>query len=384
MKFGLLFELEMPKPWSPTKEREIFHQALQQIVLAEEMGFEYVWFVEHHFLTEFAHSAAPEVFLGALSQRTTTMRLGHGVVLLPVNHPIRVAESVATLDIMSNGRAEFGTGRSGTPYQLAPFGVDLKDSRAMWDEALHIIPRIWTEEVFSYKGTFYDIPPREVIPRPVQDPHPPIWVAASQVETFQMAGERGIGTLCFTLGDPAQLGVRVDAYRDGISKAKPVGKFVNNQIGGFTVAYCDESNKKGREIALEAGLWYLGTARSRYDNEWAGVDIDSMPEDYKYHNPHASKRNVGYGIEAQTSTDINPENMLDNGTFCGGDPDACIKTAERYEEQGIDQFLPLFQAGHIPHEKIMNSIRLFGKHVIPHFRDKEKKRQKAGEATNPG
>ena len=253
MKFGLLYELEMPKPWDPKKEREIFHEALEQIVLAEEMGFEYVWMVEHHFLTEFAHSSAPEVFLGALTQRTSKMRLGHGVVLLPVNHPIRVAEYVATLDIMSNGRVEFGTGRSGTPYQLTPFGAELKDSRPMWEEALDIIPRMWTEEVFSHMGTYYDISPREIIPKPVQDPHPPIWVAASQVETFKMAGEKGIGTLCFTLGDPEQLGERVDTYKDAIKTAKPVGKFVNDHIGGFTVAYCDENNKKGREIALEAG-----------------------------------------------------------------------------------------------------------------------------------
>ena len=224
MKFGLLYELEMPKPWDPKKEREIFHEALEQIVLAEEMGFEYVWMVEHHFLTEFAHSSAPEVFLGALTQRTSKMRLGHGVVLLPVNHPIRVAEYVATLDIMSNGRVEFGTGRSGTPYQLTPFGTELKDTRPMWEEALDIIPRMWTEEVFSHQGTYYNIAPREIIPKPVQDPHPPIWVAASQVETFKMAGEKGIGALCFTLGEPGALGQRGTDLQGGHRQCQAGGQ----------------------------------------------------------------------------------------------------------------------------------------------------------------
>ena len=188
MKFGMLYELQIPKPWHPKSEYNVFWEALEQIVLAEEMGFEYAWLVEHHFLTEFAHSCAPEVFLGALSQRTSRMRLGHGVVLLPVNHPVRVAEYVATLDVLSNGRVELGTGRSGTPYQLSPFGLDINDTRGMWDEALSIIPRMWTEEVFSHDGKYYHIPPREVIPKPVQVPHPPLWVACTQTETFRLAG----------------------------------------------------------------------------------------------------------------------------------------------------------------------------------------------------
>lgn len=381
MKFGLLYELEMPRPWTKTKEREIFWEALDQIVLAEEMGFDYVWMVEHHFLTEFAHSCAPEVFLGAVSQRTSKIRLGHGVVLLPVNHPIRVAEYVATLDIMSKGRAEFGTGRSGTPYQLTPFGVELKDTRAIWDEALHIIPRMWTEEVFSHKGVYYDIPPREVLPRPVQEPHPPIWVAASQVDTFVMAGERGIGVLCFTLAAPGELQHRVDAYHDAIkTPTKLAGKFANNHVAGFTVCYCDESNKRGRETCLEAGLWYLGTARSRYTNEWAGVDPSTTPPEYRYHNPHAG----GQGQLEVHKRNAPPETLLDNGTFCGGDPDACIRTAEKYEAAGLDQFIGLFQAGRIPHEKIMSSLRLFGKHVIPHFQAKDKQARQAASTAAKG
>ena len=377
MKFGMIFELELPKPWEPNKERNIFWEAMEQTILAEEMGFDYVWMVEHHFLSEFAHSSAPEVFLGALSQRTSKIRLGHGVVLLPVNHPIRVAESIATLDIMSNGRAEFGTGRSGTPYQLSPFGIDLKDSRPMWDEALHIIPRMWTEEVFSYKGTYYDIPPREIIPKPVQKPHPPMWVAASQVDTFQMAGERGIGALCFTVGAPGAMTARVEAYREGIKNAKPVGKFINNHVAGFSVAYCDENEKRGREICGEAGRWYLTKARTRYDNEWRGIDVASMPAEYKFHNPHAGGRGQ---LEISIEQSIKPEEMLDNGTFCGGNPDSVIRTVEKYEAAGMDQFLPLFQAGRIPHENIMKNIRLFGKYVVPHFQEKEKKAARAAGA----
>ncbi|HZU76960.1 MAG TPA: LLM class flavin-dependent oxidoreductase, partial [Dehalococcoidia bacterium] len=126
MKFGLLYELEYARPWHPGFERDLFHQALDQIELADRVGFDYVWQVEHHFLSEYSHSSAPEVFLGAVSQRTRRIRIGHGVVLLPMayNHPVRVAERIATLDILSNGRAEFGTGRSGTPTELGGFGIE--------------------------------------------------------------------------------------------------------------------------------------------------------------------------------------------------------------------------------------------------------------------
>ena len=371
MKFGLLYELEMPKPWTKTKEREIFWEALDQIVLAEEMGFEYVWLVQHHFLTEFAHSCAPEVFLGAVSQRTEKIRLGFGVVLLPVDHPLRVAEYAATLDIMSKGRVDLGTGRGSTPYQLSPFGAHIKDTRAMWDEAVHLIPRMWTEEVFSHQGPFYDIPRREVIPKPVQEPHPPIWVAASQLDTFVLAGERGLGILCFTLGAPGELQHRVEAYQEAVkAPTKLVGDFVNNHVAGFTVAHCDENNQRGREICGEAGLWYLGNARTRYTTEWAGVDADSTPAEYRFHNPFSGGRGQ---LEVREATETNPNDLLDNGTFCGGDPDACIATAQKYEAAGLDQFMALMQAGRTPHDEIMKSIRLFGKHVIPYFQEKERK-----------
>ena len=362
MKFGLMYELQAPKPWGSKREPDIFWEALEQIVLAEEVGFDYVWLVEHHFLTEFAHSCSPAVFMAAVSQRTSRIRLGHSVVLLTVNHPVRVAEDVATLDILSNGRVEFGTGRSGTPYQLTPFGVDLKDSRAMWDEAISIIPRMWTEDVFSHHGAYYDIPPREVIPKPLQKPHPPMWVACTQQETFQLAGERGLGALCFTLGNPGVLQDRIRLYRDTIQHAKPVGKFVTNQVAAFTIAYCDENNQRGREIGAEAGMWYLGNSKMRHSSDWAGVDPDSVPKDYEYH----LKRDE---YEEGRKEGADPNELLDNGTFCAGDPDACIRTVERYQALGIDQLMPIFQAGRIPHEKVMSSIRLFGQHVIPQFKD---------------
>src|SRR5881409_2051594 len=171
MKFGIFYEHQLPRPWEADSELRLFQNALDQVELADRLGIDYAWEVEHHFLEEFSHSSAPEVFLAACAMRTERIRLGHGVVLLPhpFNHPIRVAERVAALDILSNGRVEFGTGRSG-PYEQGGFGVPVEDSRAMWQESLEIIPKIWTSERFSWDGRYVQIPERVILPKPVQQP----------------------------------------------------------------------------------------------------------------------------------------------------------------------------------------------------------------------
>jgi alkanesulfonate monooxygenase SsuD/methylene tetrahydromethanopterin reductase-like flavin-dependent oxidoreductase (luciferase family) len=356
MKFGLLYELQFAKPWSAGWEARIHQEALEQIVLADRVGFDYVWQVEHHFLTEFSHSSAPEVFLGAVSQRTERIRIGHGVVLLPAayNNPIRVAERVATLDILSNGRVEFGTGRSATPAELGGFGIDPAQSKAMWDEALHIIPRMWMEDSFCYEGRFFSMPARSVWPKPVQKPHPPLWVAASSQQTFLDAAERGLGVLCFIIGQPTELLTRIRSYREGIKNAKPAGAFVNEQVAGFTVTLCLDDDEEARRIGGPAALWYtamLGTILG----EWRGQVIPG----YEYYGAIRSTAAQQSAREAGS--------LIDSGTFCIGDPETCIRTVQQYQEAGVDQLICLMQAGRVPHEKIMRSIELFGEKVIPHF-----------------
>ncbi len=176
MKFGLMYEIQVPEPHHPGIEQERYKQVLAQVDLADEMGFDYFWTVEHHFLREFSHCSAPEVLYGAISQRTKRIRIGHAVALLPgqYNHPVRVAERAAVLDILSDGRMDLGTGRSTTLIEMDGFEVNPEDTRAQWEEAVRMIPRMWTEETFSHEGQFYTIPPRSVIPKPVQTPHPPM------------------------------------------------------------------------------------------------------------------------------------------------------------------------------------------------------------------
>lgn len=362
MRFGLLFELEMLKPWYDGMESDTYWQAMAQGQLAEELGFEYVWTVEHHFLTEYSHSAAPEVWLGALSQRTKTIRLGHGVVLLPYpfNHPIRVAERIAVLDILSKGRVEFGTGRSITEQELGGFGIDPDDSRPMWDEALSIIPRMWQEDPFAHEGRYFKIPPRSVIPKPVQKPHPPIWMATTQPDSFKIAGQKGIGVLGFLLGvEVDAFGRRIQEYRHELKTAKPVGAFINDQVGAFTITHCAESNKEARERAEHAVVWYMERS-IEFFAQW-GKPGRPIPEGYRWYAEATSQRSE------RLAQRMKYDYLDEHDMIMVGDPDMLIQRLKRYEAVGVDQMLMLLQVGRIPHQQIMDSLTLIGRHVIPYF-----------------
>ena len=184
MKFGIIYELCRPLPFDGfLSEEDTFWQAVEQIVLAEAVGFDVVWAVEHHFLEGYSLSSAPEVFLAAVAQHTTRIRIGHAVRLLPppFNHPVRSAEMAATLDIMSRGRLEMGMGRSITEEELGGFGVATEDSRPMLDEVMPEIVKMWTTDEYpGYSGRHFSMPPRKVLPKPLQQPHPPLWMACTQ------------------------------------------------------------------------------------------------------------------------------------------------------------------------------------------------------------
>ena len=324
--------------------------------LADEEGFDYFWTVEHHFLQEFSHCSAPEVLYGALSQRTKRIRIGHAVALLPseYNHPVRVAERAAVLDILSDGRMDLGTGRSTTLIEMDGFEVDPETTKAQWEEAISIIPRMWTEDPFSHEGRFFNIPPRSVIPKPVQKPHPPLWVACSQPDSFRAAGEMGLGVLCFNLGGYEQMKERVDMYREGLKHVHPVGQFVNDQVAALCLVHCGEDDEDARNAAAPEGVWFVNKAEDLY-RPWQGREV---PDSYKY------------SVEAiQTErADKTAEDHLASGAFAMGDPDTVIKVLKGYQEAGVDQVLCFMQMGNLAHTRIMDSIKLVGRHVIPYFR----------------
>jgi alkanesulfonate monooxygenase SsuD/methylene tetrahydromethanopterin reductase-like flavin-dependent oxidoreductase (luciferase family) len=357
MKFGLLYEVEKLQPWGDDGQRRAFTEALEQIKLAEQVGFDYAWCVEHHFLGEFSLSSAPEVFLAAVSQHTSRIRIGHGVVLLPFgyNHPIRVAERAATLDIVSNGRLEFGTGRSATAFEMQPFGVEPDRTRDEWDEAVRMIPKMWTQDEFSWDSERMRIAPRNVVPKPLQKPHPPIWMAGTQPSSALLAAERGLGFLHFSYSDPVALDEKVQKYREGIARCEPVGSFVNDRFAGFTLMHCGRDDADAIATGGAGAEWYVRATNMLYAI-WAQAGAEA--QSYKW---YAEQFERGAGAEVDIAR------MAGEGVLCIGGPDTCAQIARHYEAQGIDQLILLVQAGGTEHDAIMESLQRFGERVIPQF-----------------
>ncbi|MGZ6006057.1 MAG: LLM class flavin-dependent oxidoreductase, partial [Rhizomicrobium sp.] len=198
MRFGIFYEHQLPRPWNDGDELRLFQHALDQVELADKLGIDNAWEVEHHFLEEYSHSSAPEVFLAACSQRTKNIRLGHGITLMPpnYNHPARVAERIATLDLVSNGRVEWGTGESSALLELGGYKVPVEEKRNQWLEAVEQCANMMAMDPYpGFEGQYFSMPCRNVVPKPVQRPHPPLWVACSNRETIKLAARLGIGAL---------------------------------------------------------------------------------------------------------------------------------------------------------------------------------------------
>ncbi len=247
MKFGLMTQIQMPRPWTETTERQGFWHAIDQVVAAEAAGFDHFWVTEQHFFIEIGHCSSPEMLLAAISQRTKKIRLGFGVILMPLHNPFYIAERVATLDVLSDGRAEFGAGRGTSPYMV---------------EALEAVIKMFEHEKFpGYKGRHFDLPSRYVVPRPIQRPHPPLWVAASNLETYEHAGRQGLGVIGVTRNTPAETKPAIDAWRAALRASRPedwAGRFANERNGVFAIACCDADDRTARDIACAAARWYYG------------------------------------------------------------------------------------------------------------------------------
>jgi alkanesulfonate monooxygenase SsuD/methylene tetrahydromethanopterin reductase-like flavin-dependent oxidoreductase (luciferase family) len=366
MKFAMFYEIPVPKPWTPHKEYQAYKDTIEQVKLGDRMGFHSFWTVEHHFLDEYSHCSNPEVLYGHIAAVTQNLRIGYGVRLLPkpYNHPVRTAESVAVLDLISDGRVEFGTGRSSSRAEIEGFGLDPHETREMWDEALEHIVGIWTNEEYSFEGKHWQMPPRRVHPTPLQKPHPPIWGATSSVDGHYEMGKRGIGLLSFTVGNPPEnLEERIANYRRGLADCtQPVGKFVNSTAATFTMVHCSDTNEQARAEAEESFVWYPRTAGHTIATlaEW-------MDERGQELGNYAYAGEARKGEQSGMFDHITMDYLYDTGAGVVGDPDRVIETCKRYEAVGCELLFCLLNPYNIPHEQVMHSIELLGKHVIPEF-----------------
>jgi alkanesulfonate monooxygenase SsuD/methylene tetrahydromethanopterin reductase-like flavin-dependent oxidoreductase (luciferase family) len=369
MKFAMFYEIPVAKPWDKDSEWQAYKDTIEQVKLGDKMGFHSFWTVEHHFLEEYSHCSNPETLYGHIAAVTENIRIGYGVRLLPkpYNHPVRTAESVAVLDLISDGRVEFGTGRSSTRAELEGFGVDPRTTREMWDEALHHIVGCWTNDEYEFEGKHWSMPKRRVLPKPRQDPHPPIWGATSSLEGHYEIGKRGIGLCSFTVGSPPEdLADRIAMYRKGQTDClKPVGVTRNERAATFTMVHCADTNDKAKADAAESFVWYPRTA---------GWHIASLADWMEEREGGAQDLgNYAYAAEAKERRDsgamshLSMDYLWDSGAAVVGDPDRCIEIAERYAAVGCDLLFCLLNPYKMKHEDVMRSIELLGTHVIPHF-----------------
>ncbi|HUC38117.1 MAG TPA: LLM class flavin-dependent oxidoreductase [Acidimicrobiales bacterium] len=367
MKFALFYEIPVPKPWDSESEHVAYQNTLEQAVAGDRYGWDAIWTVEHHFLTEYSHCSNPEVLYGAIAARTERIRLGYGVRLMPkpYNHPVRTAESVAVLDLISNGRVDFGAGRSATRAELEGFGIDPAETREMWQEALGHVIGCWTHDEYEFEGKYWQMPRRRVQPKPLQKPHPPLWGATTSEEGHRHVGELGLGLCSFAVGvSPAEVKTKVDIYRSAVEACtSPIGAYVNDAAATFTMALCAGTRDEALDLARESFEWYPRTGARQI-----GTLTDWMAE------RNQSLGNYSYAAEMKAHDDSGALDLLSLEYLVGanacvlGTPEECVEGCRLYQEAGIDLLLCLVNPYNVPHESVMKTIELMGTEVIPKLR----------------
>lgn len=357
MEFGLFVQAHVPKhelEADPVNaEHDRLMRELELAVACDRAGWKYVWSVEHHFLEEYSHISASEIFLPYIAARTERIHVGSAIynITPPVNHPARIAERVAMLDHLSEGRFEFGTGRGSSSTEFKGFGIpDGDTTRAMYDESLREILRMWRETRYAYDGQFFTMPERNVLPKPYTQPHPPLWVACGSPSTFEKAGRLGLGALCFSLGSPQDFAPLIKVYKDAVRHAEPVGAYVNDNVACVTQLVCLPDRRRAREVALTMGSGYHTSLVFRY--------LDTFP------------RPAGVPPWPALIPDPTPQQLEDriaSGQRIVGDPDECARAVQQYADIGCDQIIFGVLASTMPQAVALESVALFGREVQPRF-----------------
>jgi alkanesulfonate monooxygenase SsuD/methylene tetrahydromethanopterin reductase-like flavin-dependent oxidoreductase (luciferase family) len=373
VKLDLLYELQAPKPWARPHpygqreaERKTYFDVLEQVKLADRVGFGTAWFVEHHFREGQSHCPAPEVVIGALSQITQNIRLGFGVTLTPhpFRHPVLNAERIATADLLSRGRVEWGTGRS-TPLERIAFGVKDEESRAQWQEAIEIIVKAWEQEHLAVETPYLKFPalprgewepPRTITPKPYQDPHPPCWVACVSDESVGLAGQHGLGMLSLTIVQPVEeLARHIARYRELSRNAVPLTRVKNTKVAAYTLVHCASDMaqaEKEYDVWASVAWWYRTVIEFSIQWELPPMSDEELKERFPR-------------LESMRNGTFDPQEFAKEDMVIVGDVDECMEKIERYQRIGCDAIICRMEFGYLPHETIMNSIDLLGTHVIP-------------------
>ena len=388
MKFDVFCEAQRV---GPRNERALYQDVLEQARLADILGFTTWWMVEHHGAGEYSYSSTPEMILAWIATQTDRIRLGHSGVLAPflINHPVRAAERGAMLDQISEGRLEFGMARS-LGGEWDAFGVDVETTRDQLVEALRMIPKMWTQESFSWDTPLLRIPERNIVPKPVQKPHPPLWATTGSQAAFRLAGSLGVGALGNTLLTTLDgIEMLLGEYAAGVAECvEPVGAFRNERRSVFTFVHVAETEKDAvASGACRAALWYMARMpevfHSPPDIVWDLIrggllpnnpaDIRSVPSVdparmARGKNEHpvvdlVKRFAAGEAISNEEAYEI----LSPLPSVIVGDPSTCRRKAQGYADLGVDHLMCFMQIADLPQATILEGMRNVGKHLIPHF-----------------
>jgi alkanesulfonate monooxygenase SsuD/methylene tetrahydromethanopterin reductase-like flavin-dependent oxidoreductase (luciferase family) len=357
MEFGLFLQNYVPnsrREVDPEAEHHAIFEDIEAVIAADKAGFKFCWLTEHHFLDEYSHLSANDVVAGYLAAKTENIHIGGGIFnpLPAVNHPAKVAERINYIDQLSHGRVEFGTGRGAGSHEILGFlnhlGVtDTNQTKEIWEDVIREFPKMMTQDEYvGYQGKYWSLPPRKILPRPYGKGHAPMWYAAGNPPSYEMAGRMGLGVLGFSLDRWDKVEKLRASYKDGIANAEPIGAFVNDNIMSCIAAYVDEDSHKAKQSYVNSKPNYLVSNVYRYHDtfpapEWVPKWPETLPE----------------------PTMETAELASQYGGIVLGDPDEALAQCKRWEEAGIDQLV--FGIGPAPIEDTIKTIELLGKYVIP-------------------
>ncbi len=353
MDFGMLHLFENP---IGKTEHRIVKEQLSLMQAAEDLGFDSIWPAEHHF-TEYGYCASPAVTLGAMASVTKRIRLGTGVVVLPFNHPIRLAEDYAMLDLMSDGRIDFGVGRGYQPNEFRGFGIDQEKSRGIFNESLEVILQAWTQDRVNFNGVHFKFEDQPVRPKPLQKPHPPVWMASLSEATFSIVGKWGFNLLCAPV-----FGFQGKAADDLIIKYRDALRSgghdpATRKIGALCMVYCADTTEQARREFADPVLWYYRTIA-----KYVAPQVGQAP--VKSYELYTKTRDL--------ASTITWEQLLEAGAVICGDRDHCVEQIRKIRDRfGVSLMLCWTRLGGLDHRKVLKSMELMQKYVIPYFKKEQ-------------
>lgn len=352
MEFGILTEANLQSGRNFLGFQERYQHVLEEVVLADQMGFDVFGSSEQHFFAPHCVISSPETILAAAAVLTKNIKLRFASILIPFHHPIDSAEKIASVDVLSNGRVEFGTAKGNSWFTLGGYNMNPAEVDDRFDEAFEVILKALTQETFSHEGKFWTIPERSLSPKLVQKDHPALWYAAISPKSHKLAGQLGVGLMTLTVGvELDKLAERVQTYRDGIKQAKPIGNYITNKVSSFTQLHCAETTQRAREYSEIPFMDYTKTVVDLYEQKLqkTGVNVDF----------------------SKAREQIRWDRLNDTDQVVVGTPDEIIEKLEKYEQAGVDEVF--IRSEGIEHAEVMKSIELLGKYVIPHFKEKKKR-----------